>query len=197
MKRDIHRPLRIVHGDFGFKPEDSYEEKCRCVRARMEELKAKGYGGIVTNVAFQNYLEDADEWKLMKLKAELCKELGMRMWLYDEDAYPSGAAGTHTLDENPDFEARGLVVVANVLAPGETLVQALPHGHEKLVGAVCYTMEGDVPCDEDLLDPVARPSGEPVRFVNETEKKMLCLAFYQKHLYEGTHAQNNVAYHRR
>ncbi len=197
MKRDIHRPLRIVHGDFGFKPEDSYEEKCRCVRARMEELKAKGYGGIVTNVAFQNYLEDADEWKLMKLKAELCKELGMRMWLYDEDAYPSGAAGTHTLDKNPDFEARGLVVVAHVLAPGETLVQALPHGHEKLVSAVCCTMEGDVPRDEDLLNPIARPTGEPVRFVNDTEKNMLCLAFYQKHLYEGTHAQNNVAYHRR
>lgn len=197
MKRDIYRPLRIVHGHFGYKQDDTYAEKCRCVRARLEELKAKGYAGIVTNVAFENYLKNADEWKLMQEKAAVCKELGLRMWLYDEDAYPSGAAGTLTLDKNPDFEARGLVVAANVLAPGETLTQALPHGHEKLVAAVCYSMAGDEPCDEDLLHPVARPAGDPVRFVNATDSKMLCLAFYQKHLYEGTHAQNNVAYHRR
>ena len=31
MKRDIYRTLRIVHGGFGYKAEDSYEKKCRCV----------------------------------------------------------------------------------------------------------------------------------------------------------------------
>ena len=54
MKRDIYRTLRIVHGGFGYKDEDSYEEKCRCVYARIKELKDKGYAGIVTNVAFRN-----------------------------------------------------------------------------------------------------------------------------------------------
>ena len=197
MKRDIYRTLRIVHGGFGYRTEDSYEEKCRCVRARIEELKAKGYAGIVTNVAFKNYMKDADEWKLMEEKVKVCKELGLRMWLYDEDAYPSGAAGTLTLDKNPDFEARGLVVVANMLAPGQTLEQPMPHGHEKFVAAVCYTVAGEDRCDEDLLHPVARPAGDPLCYTNDTGKNVLCLAFYQKHLYEGTHAQNNVAYHRR
>ena len=75
MKRDIYRPLRITHGNFGYTAQDSYEKKCACVRARIEDLKAKGYGGIVTNVAFENYLEDADEWKLMQEKGVDVTEL--------------------------------------------------------------------------------------------------------------------------
>lgn len=215
MKREIYRPLRIVHGNFGYRNTDPYEEKCRCVRARIEDLKAKGFGGIVTNVGDEDYLQNADEWKLMGEKARICKELGLRMWLYDEKAYPSGAAGTLTLDKNPDYEARGLVMVSHILMPGESLEQALPYGHEKLVSAVCYEMEGDAPTEEELLHPVtpaarntgcagedvaapaARVCGDSVRFENLSEKNLLCLAFYAKHLYEGTHAQNNVAYHRR
>lgn len=197
MKREIYRPLRIVHGGFGYKPEDSYEEKCRCIRARIEELKEKGLGGIVTNVADQDYLLDNDEWKLMQEKVKVCKELGMRMWLYDEKAYPSGAAGTLTLEKNPDYESRGLVMVSHVLKPGESCEQALPYGHEKLIAAVCYEMEGETPTDEELLYPAGRTAKEPVVFSNPSDKNMLCLAFYEKHLYEGTHAQNNVAFHRR
>ena len=93
MKREIYRPLRIVHGDFGYAPEDTLEKKCRCIRERIAELKAKGYGGIVTNVSFVNYMQDADEWQLMKEKVHACREQGMRMWLYDEDGYPSGIPG--------------------------------------------------------------------------------------------------------
>ena len=197
MKREIYRPLRIVHGNFGYQETDSYEEKCRCVRQRMEELKKKGFGGIVTNVGDEAYLQNADEWKLMQEKVKVCKELGMRMWLYDEKAYPSGAAGTLTIEKNPDFECKGLVMVSHILNPGETMEQVLPYGHKKLVAAVSYLMKDEIPTDEELLTPFARWSAEPVVFENTTQEKMLCLAFYEKHLYEGTHAQNNVAFHRR
>ncbi len=200
MKRQIYRPLRITHGQFGYRQADSYEEKCRCVRARITELREKGYGGIVTNVAAKDYLDDDDEWRLMAEKAAVCKELGLRMWLYDEDGYPSGAAGTHTLDANPDYEARAAVMVSSWLAPGESFVQALPHGHEKLLAAVCYTVAGGAPTDEELLRPYARPAGDEtgaVRFCNDTQTPMLCLTFYQKRMYEGAHCQHNVASCRR
>ena len=197
MKREIYRPMRIVHGNFGYQPGDPYEKKEKCVYDRIKELKDKGMGGIVTNVGSPDYLKDEDEWKLMRRKAEICQELGMRMWLYDEDAYPSGVAGTATLDKNPDFECRGLVMVSHVLAPGETYEQQLPHGHEKLVAAVCYQMAGSVPKDEELLTPYRRLNGESVFFENDTQTNLLCLVFYEKYLYEGTHAQNNVAFHRR
>ena len=197
MKREIYRPLRIVHGDFGYAPEDTLEKKCRCIRERIAELKAKGYGGIVTNVSFVNYMQDADEWQLMKEKVHACREQGMRMWLYDEDGYPSGIAGTQTIAQNADFEARAAVMVSHVLAPGEELELPLPRGHEKLLAAVCYRMAGDAPTDDELLHPHARPVGLPVHFVNDTQTPLLCLAFFEKHMYEGAHAQHNVYSSRR
>lgn len=192
MKRSIYRPMRIVHGYFDYKASDSYQEKYQCIYERFEELKEKGYSGVVTNVSFDNYMKDADEWELLKDKIQICKKLGLRMWLYDEDCYPSGAAGTQTLDKNPDFEARALVMVTNILAPGEKITQPLPRGHENLIAAVCYKMADTIPTDEELQHPYTRPAGEPLEFVNDTDQNLLCLAFYQKHIYEGAHAHNNA-----
>lgn len=198
MKRNYYQALRITHNNFGYEPGDTYEIKCQKIRARFEDLKAKGYGGVVTNIMRgETYLKDPAEFELMKEKVKFCKELGLRLWIYDEDRYPSGAAGNRTLEANPDYEARGLVMVWNVLAPGASLTQELPYGHEKLIAAVSYQIAGDTPTDEELLTPYARYTGDPVEFVNDTDTNLLCLAFYSKRLYEGTHAQNNVAYHRR
>ena len=197
MKKESFKVLRMVHR-FGFEPEDTYEVKYAKIRARLEELKAKGYGGIVTNITWgETYLNDPMEFELMKEKVKICKELGMRLWIYDEDKYPSGVAGTKTLEANPDFEARGLVMVWHVIAPGETLTQSLPHGHEKLISAVSYKIAGETPTDDELLTPYVRYNVDPVEFKNDTDSNLLCLAFYSKHLYEGTHAQNNNGCHRR
>jgi len=197
MKRDIYRPLRIVHAGFDYRPEDSFEEKYRCVRRRIEALREKGFGGIVTNVAHEMYMRDEEELALMEEKARVCRELGMRMWLYDEDAYPSGGAGTLTLEANPDCQARACAMVRQVLEPGETLCMEMPRGHLRLLAAVCYTMKGQRPTDEELLTPYARCTTLPVCFVNDTRQNLLCLAFFEKYAYEGTHAENNVAYRRR
>ncbi len=105
-----------------------------------------------------------------------------------------GGAGTKTLDANIDFEARGLVMVWHLLAPGEGLTQSLPHGHEKFIAAVSYKIAGETPTDDELLTPYARYKGDPVEFKNDTDTNLLCLTFYSKHLYEGTHAQNNFTY---
>ena len=197
MKKVFFKPTRMVHR-FNFEPGDTYEEKCAKMRARIEELKAKGYGGIVTNIAWgQTYLNDPTEFELMKEKVQICKELGMRLWIYDENGYPSGIAGTKTIEKNPDFEARGLVMVWHVIAPGESLTQSLPHGHEKFMAAISYQIAGETPTDDELLTPYARYQGDPVEFKNDTDTNLLCLAFYSKHLFEGTHAHNNNAGSRR
>ena len=191
MKKENFKPLKMTH-KFKFEPEDTYEEKCAKIRARVEELKAKGYGGIVTNIAWgENYLNDPTEFELMKEKVQICKELGMRLWIYDEDKYPSGIAGTKTIEKNPDFEARGLVMVWHVIAPGESLTQSLPHGHEKFMAAISYQIAGETPTDDELLTPYARYQGDLVEFKNDTDTNLLCLAFYSKRLFEGTHAHNN------
>ena len=41
------------------------------------------------------------------------EKLGMVVWIYDEQGYPSGAAGGLVLAENPDFEATELALDAS------------------------------------------------------------------------------------
>jgi len=92
------RPMQIVHG---IPPQ-------RATPEGMRYYLDRGLGGIVCNVAFQDYMRSEEHWKTLVAGVEACRELGMVVWLYDEDGYPSGAAGGLVLEENPAFEATEL-----------------------------------------------------------------------------------------
>ncbi len=196
--KDFYRPLRITHGYFGYGDGDSYATKVAKIESRVKELKAKGFGGIVTNVADKDYLHNETEWALMKEKERICRENDMRMWLYDEKGYPSGGAWKETLTKRPDCEARALVVVSRVLKPGESGVFELPYGHEKTLNVLGYFMEDGFVSDAELdKGPVlfGKTANVPVR--NDGCADMLVLGFYQKRAFEGAHCQNNVCASRR
>ncbi len=198
--KDYFRPLKITHEWLGYSPDDAFETKVQRAEARIKEIKAEGYGGIVTNVHFVRYLKDPDEWALMKEKVRLCKENDMRMWLYDEDGYPSGSAGGETIAANPDYEARAAVVVSKILAPGESWTSTVPYGHEKPISAFGYYMQGESITDEELLSKnVQKPDyNDGFAFNNDSDNKnLLCLAFYQKHMFEGGHCEHNCCSARR
>jgi hypothetical protein len=89
------RPLQIVHGI----------PASRATVEGMRFYKDRGLGGVVCNVAFDRYLRSEENWKTLSAGVEACRELGMVVWLYDEEGYPSGAAGGLVLAENPAFEA--------------------------------------------------------------------------------------------
>jgi len=109
------RPLLIIHG---FDPSRATPEGVdQMVRgAKPSEVRGKGLqsylgvglGGIVCNVAFEQYMQSEDHWKALVGTVEAAAKLGMPVWLYDEDGYPSGAAGGLVLKENPAFEATEL-----------------------------------------------------------------------------------------
>jgi hypothetical protein len=92
------RPLQIVHR---IPPHRATPEGTQYYRDR-------GLGGIVSNVAFQEYMRSEPNWKTLVAGVEACDKLGLVVWLYDEDGYPSGAAGGLVLEENPQFEATEL-----------------------------------------------------------------------------------------
>ena len=94
-----YRPLQILHRHFP--------------RKQLEELKSLGIGGLVVNVSFRDYMRSEEQWRLFSEGVKLAEKLGFVLWLYDEEGYPSGAAGGLVLERNPDFEAIGLVRVAN------------------------------------------------------------------------------------
>ena len=55
---------------------------------------------MVCNVAFHGYMDSEENWKNLIAGVERCDKLGMVVWIYDEQGYPSGAAGGQVLREN-------------------------------------------------------------------------------------------------
>lgn len=92
------RPMQIVHGI----------PPAQATPAAMKKLKELGLGGIVCNVNFDKYLLSQMHWDTLIHAVEACREVGLIVWIYDEDGYPSGAAGGLVLKHNPKFEAIAL-----------------------------------------------------------------------------------------
>jgi hypothetical protein len=83
------------------------------IRTRLRQAAAAGIGGVVTNVRFENYLRDEKAWETLQLGARIAHEEGFRIWIYDEEGYPSGAAGGLVLEQAPSAEAQGLIRVVD------------------------------------------------------------------------------------
>ncbi len=111
------RPLQIVHAidPTGHTPDGIQQvlhgtEPSQVARLGMQYYKDRGLGGIVCNVAFNDYMRSEENWQTLIAGVRACQELGMVVWLYDEEGYPSGAAGGLVLKDNPAFEALALVM---------------------------------------------------------------------------------------
>lgn len=109
------RPLQIVHGIDLEKPSaqsvDQASADAELKKAALRKIgqwKDLGLGGIVCNVAFQDYMVSEANWRKLIAGVEACAELGMVVWLYDEEGYPSGAAGGLVLKQDRAFEALAL-----------------------------------------------------------------------------------------
>lgn len=138
-------PLQIVH-DFHFTALNvkddysclltaSHEEKLAAMKKRVDSLARKGYGGVVLNVDHADYFENERSFERVREIALYAKEKGMKVWLYDEQYYPSGSAGGHTLLGHPEFEAAALSCVTKRIAihQGEGAIRVpAPLGHSSL-----------------------------------------------------------------
>ena len=101
------RPLKIVHGiDLKHATEEG-----------MRYYQERGLGGLVVNVDFDQYLASEKHWQTLLLGLQNGKALGLNFWLYDEQGYPSGAAGGLVLQENPQYEALELAYDASQSDP--------------------------------------------------------------------------------
>ena len=96
----VMRPMQIVHGwvvNYDTPEKMAYfKEEC-------------GLGGIVCNVGSDNYLYNDAVWKSFVDAVQSAKSLGLRVWIYDEDGYPSPEAGGVVLQGHPELECMALV----------------------------------------------------------------------------------------
>lgn len=99
-----NRPLQIVHGWFGDRTTTEkllyYRDDC-------------GLGGLVVNVASDGYLQNEKQWDRLLDVVRSAHRVGLRIWIYDEDGYPSLMAGGRVLQGHPELESQALVYDAS------------------------------------------------------------------------------------
>ncbi|MCL2832986.1 MAG: hypothetical protein FWD78_07445 [Treponema sp.] len=122
------------------------------IRHQITEMKDKGLGGFFL-CARQGlripYL--SKEWfDLCKYCADVAKENGLEVWLYDEYPYPSGMAGGEVTIQHPQARQKILDIKTTDLKMGEKLNLSLGEGI--LVSAIAYPADDGKVLWEKPLD---------------------------------------------
>jgi hypothetical protein len=162
----------------------------------LDSLKKYGYGGVVSNVGFTNYLQDESEWQLFLSYMRRCKELGMDFWLYDEKGYPSGKAGGLTLKDNPEYETMG-VVCTRTEGKG-TLTLDMPAGprYDSIPIFVCAApvKNGLYDFSQQIdLTAISKRNLHELVWTAPDKRDWGILVFHTRRMYEGTHIVTNVS----
>lgn len=92
------RPLQLVHGMDLTKMETVEHFRDRC-----------GLGGLVVNVGGPDYIRNDENWKRFVEGVKNIRKAGLRVWIYDENGYPSLSAGGVVLEQDPSLESLELV----------------------------------------------------------------------------------------
>lgn len=91
------------------------------IASRLEDFKEKGCGGVIFHPRPGLVTEYAsEEWyNLFRYAVDKGKELGMEVWIYDENSYPSGFAGGHVPAQMPESynQGQGLMPEAATSVP--------------------------------------------------------------------------------
>jgi hypothetical protein len=153
--------------------------------ALMDQLGARGFGGMVVNVGSENYLRDEGQWKAFTRGVTEAKKRGMAMWLYDERGYPSGNAGGLTMQGHPEWEARGLKV-ADTACQGGPVELTLPPG--ELRQALAFPLAGGA-IDLDKAVDLAKNVKDGKLAWKAPKGEWRVMAITEDALYDGTHAQ--------
>ena len=154
----------------------------------ISKLQAQGFGGVVCNVSFDQYLESDAKWAAFTRAVNEAKKAGFAMWLYDEKGYPSGNAGGITLRDHPEWEAYGLLI-ADTETQGGAVALEFPPG--KLFLAAAFPVrDGNI----DLAKKVEFSDAVREGKLNwqAPAGRWRVMAVTENRLFEGTHADGNL-----
>jgi hypothetical protein len=174
------RILKIIH---------SFPKNTSAHEPLLSDLKDRGFGGVVCNIQFQDYLRSEENWRSFAHAAGLAKKMGMTLWLYDEKGYPSGTAGGLVLEGHPEWEARSVACVSKI-TEGDPVELRVPEGG--LIDISAF------PLDAGRIDLGGRVNlreflkEEGVVKWQPPQGSWQVMAFVEQRLYEGTHAEWNL-----
>ena len=176
------RPLRLVHG---FDRMLTDRNALEGIEERLEYLQSLGVGGIVCNVGTDDYLMSEKQWEVFRYGLRRAHEMGLVLWLYDEQGYPSGTAGGIVVRSNPEYAALGLACYTQRVDGPAEVVRRLPLSCKAFEWACAYPSDTRPTADAvtDLSDRVDE-SGT-LRW-NAPEGRWTVLYMARRHMYEGT-----------
>jgi len=154
----------------------------------INRFRAQGFGGVVCNVSFNQYLESDAKWHAFVRAVNEAKKAGFAMWLYDERGYPSGNAGGITLRDHPEWEARGLLV-NDVESQGGLVTLEVPPGKLVLVGAF-EVQDGNIDITKKI--DLAGQIHDGKLSWQAPAVRWHVMVMTESRLYEGTHAEGNL-----
>jgi hypothetical protein len=113
------------------------------VERQIREMHEKGVGGFFVHGRFgleTEYL--SPEWmNLVRRAVEVAKELGMHVWLYDENPFPSGVGGGLVMRDKRNW-CKYLDLVKCTVSGGEYVKLSIPEG--RVVAAWAVDLESKV-----------------------------------------------------
>lgn len=79
------------------------------IDSQLVSMKAQGIGGVFIHPRWGMITEyiDSNWYELVEYTVNKGKELDMKVWLYDENSFPSGFAGGHVAAEMPESYNQG------------------------------------------------------------------------------------------
>jgi len=154
----------------------------------ITRLLAQGFGGVVSNVSFDQYLESEAKWGAFVHAVKAAKQGGLAQWLYDERGYPSGNAGGLVLRDNPQWEARGLLVVHTESRGGPVTLEQAPG---QLVLARAFPIRDSNIDITQGVDLAGQIRGQTLQWLAPAGHWHV-MVITEDRLYEGTHADGNL-----
>lgn len=176
-----YSPTKIVHAWSENLSEDA------------DKIIEQGYGGVVTNVPFENDFTGND--KNIDRFSDILKNLEEKklpFWIYDEKGYPSGYAGGITLREHPELAAKGMFMYKRFAFEDIKAKYHLPDEADKIVWAAKYpygTQKEKGMVDYSKMTPVSFSDDYIECDLRDHE---VLYVFSVKTAYEGAHALHNA-----
>jgi hypothetical protein len=176
------RILKIIH---------SWPDEPAAQDVLIQRLAGQGFGGVVCNVSFKDYLVSEAKWKAFTRAVEEAKKAGFALWLYDEKGYPSGNAGGIVLRDHPEWEARGLLI-SDAEGEGTRLTLEVPPGQPVLIAGF-PVRDGNI--ELKGLTNLAAEVREGKLSWQAPPGRWRVMAITEDRLFEGTHASLSLSEH--
>ena len=158
--------------------------------SEVTEIEQFGFGGVVTTVNAENYLNDSGNWQGLRQVLEQLKLRKMTAWIGDDVGRPSGKAEGQVLVRCPEGQAEALFQCSSTVEGPRTCRLAIPHG--KLVAAWALPWQGDHPLLDGALDLAPNVNDDEID-ASVPNGNWLLIAFVERFIDGGTFAQDPIA----